>query len=207
MARTVDPDRHEAKRRHILAAAAACFTREGFERTTTAQICAEAGISTGGLFHYFPSKAAVFHGLFEQDRRDNEALLARAAEADDPWPAALQLVDSLAAPVADPLYSGLAVEAIGMAGRDERFAALVEANDAEVHTGFVELFTRAAQRGQVDPSIRPDTAASWTMAMIDSLYIRIGAEPGFDAAEELHVLRLVLTRFLRADSGSRPFRP
>ncbi|WP_164076138.1 TetR/AcrR family transcriptional regulator, partial [Stenotrophomonas maltophilia] len=49
--RKVDPDKHEARRQQILKAAIACFTAKGFHRTSTAEICAEAGMSPGNLFH------------------------------------------------------------------------------------------------------------------------------------------------------------
>ncbi|GAB3351661.1 TetR/AcrR family transcriptional regulator [Amycolatopsis echigonensis] len=74
-----------AKRRVILDAAAGCFARDGFEKTSTADICRAAGISSGSLFHYFPSKRAVFVGIFEADNADNEELLATAVEMADPW--------------------------------------------------------------------------------------------------------------------------
>ena len=57
--RRIDPVRHEDKRREILAAARRCFVRDGFRGASIADICAEAGISPGHLYHYFPSKEAI----------------------------------------------------------------------------------------------------------------------------------------------------
>lgn len=48
----------------ILDAALAVFAKVGFDRATTAQIQARAGISNGALFHHFPSKDAIAEALY-----------------------------------------------------------------------------------------------------------------------------------------------
>ena len=48
----------------ILDAALSTFVQHGFERTTTADIVARAGISNGALFHHFPSKDALAEALY-----------------------------------------------------------------------------------------------------------------------------------------------
>lgn len=54
------PDRKE----RILQAALRLFIRDGFDRTPTARISREAGVATGTLFHYFPSKEDLVNGLY-----------------------------------------------------------------------------------------------------------------------------------------------
>ena len=66
--RTVDPEKHRARKTHIIESALVLFASKGFAETTTSGICQAAGISTGSLFHYFPSKHAVFYGIWELDR-------------------------------------------------------------------------------------------------------------------------------------------
>src|SRR5205809_981427 len=63
--RKTDPAKHRARRRHIVHTAAQLFATKGFERTTTAEICKAAGMSSGNLFHYFPNKRAIFHAIFD----------------------------------------------------------------------------------------------------------------------------------------------
>jgi hypothetical protein len=53
--RTVDPEKHQQRRLSIIGAAVDLFATKGFAATTTAEICRAAGISSGNLFHYFPS--------------------------------------------------------------------------------------------------------------------------------------------------------
>ncbi|MBP7460638.1 MAG: helix-turn-helix transcriptional regulator [Candidatus Delongbacteria bacterium] len=49
----------ENRRLHLLHVCLRLFVRQGYEGTTTRDITREADISTGLLFHYFPTKSAV----------------------------------------------------------------------------------------------------------------------------------------------------
>ena len=60
------------------------FAAKGFAETTTSDICQAAGISTGSLFHYFPSKQAVFYGIWELDRTEWDDAFAAAQANPDP---------------------------------------------------------------------------------------------------------------------------
>jgi AcrR family transcriptional regulator len=52
-------------RNNILEAAEQCFSRYGYDGTGVAEICRQAGISKGALYHHFPSKQAIFVEMFE----------------------------------------------------------------------------------------------------------------------------------------------
>src|SRR5687768_18430992 len=58
------------RRTQILDAAARSFSRAGFHRTTMQDVAAEAGMSPGNLYRYFPSKDALVAGLCERDRAE-----------------------------------------------------------------------------------------------------------------------------------------
>ena len=45
---------------HILNTAIDLFSRSGYESTSVAEICQEAGVSKGAFYHHFPSKQDVF---------------------------------------------------------------------------------------------------------------------------------------------------
>lgn len=54
-------------RTRILAAAAEAFAREGFAAARLTDIAAEAGVSTGNLYRYYPNKAALFDAVVPRD--------------------------------------------------------------------------------------------------------------------------------------------
>src|ERR1044072_2319014 len=58
------------RRAEILAAAQRCFVRAGFHGASMQDICAEAGMSPGNLYRYFPSKEALIAGIAERDRAE-----------------------------------------------------------------------------------------------------------------------------------------
>lgn len=197
MARTVDPIKYRAKRTHILEAAARLFARKGFEKTTTADICAAAGISSGSLFHYFPNKRAIFLAIFEQDGRDNAELLAAADRNEDAWAGLLELVSAMIRPLAEPALGRLAFELVTQASRDPELAELVAANDETLHAGVTGLLERAAADGRIDPEIPPRIAAGWICGLADTAYFRAALDPEFQLEAEENVLGIILARFLR----------
>ncbi|CRK58717.1 COG1309: Transcriptional regulator [Alloactinosynnema sp. L-07] len=193
--RTVDPAKHEARRGQILAAAARCFARKGFGQTRTADICAEAGMSSGNLFHYFDSKHAIFAAIVEQEGTETKALFAELSTA-DPWAALIGFFD-LVVDLADGDYARLALEVSAEAGRDERIAELVAANDRTLRTGLAELVERAVAAEVIDPGFAADTAATWLAALVDGLFNRIAVDPDFSPKRERKTLRLLVERMLR----------
>ncbi|MEQ6027956.1 helix-turn-helix domain-containing protein [Streptomyces salinarius] len=207
--KTVDPARHQARRRHIINVAAELFAAKGFERTTTAEICKAAGMSAGNLFHYFPNKRAIFHAVFEDDEHDGATKaerLAAARTADDPWTALLETVDLLAAPSTEPLVPALVMEAMVQAYRDPELDALLSRDNAEERSTVTALLQKAAAAGQIDTALDPDSTAAWIMALIAALYTSTATDPSFNPAEQLPTLRLILQRFLRPDAVSQPER-
>ncbi|GAB0118786.1 TetR/AcrR family transcriptional regulator C-terminal domain-containing protein [Acidisoma sp. 7E03] len=58
-AEALSPERRQA----ILDGAGRVFARDGYEGASMARIAREVGVSKGTLYNYFPSKAALFHGV------------------------------------------------------------------------------------------------------------------------------------------------
>jgi TetR/AcrR family transcriptional repressor of uid operon len=79
--------RAEETRARILAAAEACFARGGYDATGVAEICQQAGVTKGALYHHFPTKQSIFMALLRDwlDRLDVglEALRASAPTVPD----------------------------------------------------------------------------------------------------------------------------
>lgn len=64
------PEELETRRREIIDAARRCFLRHGFHQTTTDEICREAAITPGGLYHYFGSKEEIISAVIQQSARN-----------------------------------------------------------------------------------------------------------------------------------------
>lgn len=196
--RTVDPVKHAEKKRHITDTAAGLFARKGFERTTVADICRAADISTGSLFHYFPTKRAIFREIFVQDAGDNAAMFARAHEL-SPWDGVLLTVDHLCMPALDRSVAGLVLEVVAQASRDAELWDLVGRNEQVVRDELAVLLQQSHDQGQIALPVSAQHAATWVQALVDGLFGRL-IDPDFDANEQVSTLRLILSRFVGAEA-------
>jgi AcrR family transcriptional regulator len=84
MARVVD---EEERRRAITTAALELFVSKGYRATTTREICRDARISMGTLYHYFRDKEELFSStvarFIEEDTRARSEISAHLASRQD----------------------------------------------------------------------------------------------------------------------------
>ncbi|MCU0255834.1 MAG: TetR/AcrR family transcriptional regulator, partial [Vicinamibacterales bacterium] len=59
-------ERSERSRAHILEAALALFSHQGYRATSIREIAERAGVSTGNVYHHFQDKDAIFNELLDQ---------------------------------------------------------------------------------------------------------------------------------------------
>lgn len=74
------PEELESRKREIIDAARACFLRSGFHQTTTDEICREASITPGGLYHYFNSKEDIITAVIKQSAQETVGRLHEMLE-------------------------------------------------------------------------------------------------------------------------------
>ena len=74
MARVADPDLTERRKRQIMDAALACFSRKGFHQSSMQEICTEAQLSAGAIYRYFPSKTDIIAAIIHADGEDRQAM-------------------------------------------------------------------------------------------------------------------------------------
>lgn len=197
--RKIDPERHEAQRRRIVEAAAACFARKGFHQTRTAEICAEAGMSAGNLFHYFPNKQAIVSAIVDEEARTTAEYLQAAGKAEDVVGEVLAFMDLVLDLAADPNFASLALEISAEAMRDDQIAEQVVRNGAAMQAAMRNLLVEAAARGQIDPTLDPSDAALWIFVLVDGVFARVSVDPMFRPADQAKMLRLLVSRFLKAE--------
>lgn len=199
MARTVDPEKHRAKRRQIMNAAARLFATQGYRGTTTAQVCAAAGISSGSLFHYFASKRELFAAILTDDGEDTTGqALATARVAEDPLTGLLDFVDHLCAAAAVPIVPGLVLEAMFQARRDPELASLLDEDSAAEQAGVMELLSRAAEAGAIDTELDVEDTAAWIMALVGGVYLHAATDESPGTTRQLTALRRTVARYLGA---------
>ena len=82
----ISENRRREQFERILAAAASCFSREGYHPTTVDDIANEAGLSKGSIYTYFESKERIFLTLAGRSHQAKLALLSQSySESESPW--------------------------------------------------------------------------------------------------------------------------
>ncbi len=145
----------EAQRMKILSSALRIFVGRGFAATRIADIAAEAGVSSGLLYHYFRSK--------------DDLLAALLSESLPKMDAAARGLEALEAPVADKIRLALRTLMRGIqenteTGKHHLLVALVSASEAlpdtarqiiERHArGPYRVMERLFAKGQEEGAVR-----------------------------------------------------
>jgi TetR/AcrR family transcriptional regulator, repressor for uid operon len=199
--RKVDPERYQAKRRQIVEAAIECFAKRGFHATTTAEICAAAGMSPGNLFHYFDSKDAIIQVIAEEEQRETAAVFAQLDAADHVLDALLEMAEGAMNLAGDEVYARISIEVAAEATRNPKITAMFVANDVKTKAALVALLVRGMDLEQIDRQLDPDLTATWLIAMLDGAIGRAVMDPAFDPQTHAPMLRLLITRFLSPAAG------
>ncbi|CAI8162729.1 MAG: putative HTH-type transcriptional regulator YfiR [Pseudidiomarina mangrovi] len=70
----------EQRQRHILNAAMRCFSHLGYHATTMRHILAEAQLSAGAVYNYYPSKEAILQAIAERDLQRSQQAIEQLAQ-------------------------------------------------------------------------------------------------------------------------------
>jgi AcrR family transcriptional regulator len=200
MPRVTDAHR-ESRRRQILDASVECFAREGFHRSSMAQIIAEAGVSTGTIYLYFTSKEEIVEAIAEE-RHALESALASAALAN---PDTAQALHDLAAGyldwLSDPLEQKrrrVTVQVWAEALRSERVASIVRDGVGQRHQ-VADFVRERQQRGELIPSVDADALSRAMLSLILGFVLQQAWDPTLDVAGYRTVLDAMIDQFLVVD--------
>ncbi len=182
------------RRGEILEAAKRCFSRSGFHGASMQEICAEARMSPGSLYRYFPSKEAIIAGIAEQDRADVAEKFKAIAEAPNFFEALAAaarhyIVDESTEEIC--LHAEIKAES----RRNPEIAKIYASIEREVKSGMLNVLRTAVERGDIPQTLDLEIAATMLMALVDGLYWRRAVDPEFNAEAVLPTL-LSLTRYL-----------
>ncbi len=182
--RALAEDPASDRRRLILDAAERSFTRAGFHRTTMQDVAAEAGMSPGNLYRYFPSKDALVAGLCERDRASLTQEFQDIREAPD-FLGAFKELGRRHFEDAGRDKAKLCLEIWAEATRNPAIAAL----QTEFDLGFAEqmaaTFEAAKQAGAIHPEVDARFVASIISKLADGLFVRRAVASDFDPEREI----------------------
>ena len=170
----------EAMREQILDGARRAFAAGGYRGTNVPAIAAEAGISVGLIYRYFPSKEELFVELCLGGTPTELGLLqGRLAPIEDPRARLDAAVDSYLDAVLDPLGAPLVLQALTAASGDDRIRTVLRRRGDDLR-GFSAWFARdAIARGQLPADVAVEALALVAGTILDGALVAV-AERGLD---------------------------
>ncbi|MBO0869074.1 MAG: TetR/AcrR family transcriptional regulator [Micromonosporaceae bacterium] len=155
-----------ARRQQILDAARTCFLHNGFHATSMQQVIAEAGLSVGAVYRYFPSKNELIAAIAEQVVGEMDALLAGSAQPGVPLVEVLtQAVDAFQDYLGPDGPVRMAVQLWAEALRDPRLAEFVGGVYQRLRSRFVELARTAQRSGELSATADPEAVGATLFAL------------------------------------------
>lgn len=193
------------RRTEILDAAERCFARSGFHQASMQEICAEAGMSPGNLYRYFPSKEALIAGISERNRADAAASFAQVTQAPDFFEGLAGLARHHLVERSDAEV-GLCAEIMSESRRNPEVTRLYQEIETEIKGRIADMLRLAVERGEIRADLDIDAAASVLMVLGDGMSWRRAVEKGFDVERVLplilQMVRCMLTTPGRSTSNT-----
>jgi AcrR family transcriptional regulator len=192
----------EAMRERILEGGRRAFIAGGFRGTSVPSIAAEAGVSVGLIYRYFPSKEELFLELCISGTPEELAELAEhLAPIDDPVERLTVAIESYFDALFHAIGAPLVLQALAAAPSDGRIREALRRRGDDLRTFSAGFIRDAIRRGELDPATDVDEVAAMTTMLLDGALIAV-AERG-DALDR-DAVRDRVVRTVVAASGLGP---
>jgi AcrR family transcriptional regulator len=190
----ISEEQRARRREQILDAARMAFADNGFHETSMDDIIDAAGMSAGGVYRYFPSKAAIISAIAE-------GVVARVTAglesvlAEEPTPPLAEVLGGMLR-VIDGLADGegkLALAVWAEAQREPAVAELAAAQVSRIRAAVRDVVRRAADDGQVRLDIDLDALGSLLFSLGPGYLVKRRLLPDVDVEREIEALGILLS--------------
>ena len=173
-------EHEQEQRRRIMSAAARCFCRNGYHRTTIEDVCKEASLSKGALYTYFASKEELLTAALQESFA---ATMERAQTAAAAGRNALEKLDRVADAIVEGLETGgitgtespqLFLEIWAEASKNRTLNALYAQSYDRWRVFLAALLREGVAQGIFKPDIDPDAVVTILLATFDGLNLHQG---------------------------------
>ena len=163
------------------------------------QICAEAGMSPGNLYRYFPSKEAIIAGITERDRAEVGMQLADAQFTTDFFATFEALArHHFVGRTEDDV--ALCAEMMSESRRNPAISKIMNEFDTEVRERLITMLRGAQERGDISREADIGAAVEMLLVIADGVWLRRAVDPTFDAEAVLPMF-FDITKYMLLDRG------
>lgn len=145
------------RRAQVMAAARRCFVRDGFHAASIQDLVEEAGMSSGAVYRYFPSKDAVIEAIAAENLAQVVTALEQAIEGGASPPAAIATVlEFVTRRHAEDGFAAIALLVWSEALRNPRLAAHLRDATVSALAALADPKPRRAGHDSLDPTALAD---------------------------------------------------
>lgn len=167
----INEELRQQRREQILAAAWACFHREGIQATTMEEIIKESGMSAGAMYRYFKGKDDIIFAALRSSLTDLGRILGPIVDDQaSASPSALVglMVEAIAKYSKRGSFhlSSLAVHGWSEAQRNEKVRIMIRDFYLEFRRRVVQLVAKWQAAGRVDKSASAEEIAMTIQSLV-----------------------------------------
>jgi AcrR family transcriptional regulator len=170
----ISPAQEQQRRAQILAAAMACFARQGYHATSMDDVVRESGLSVGAIYSYFPSKEDLLLTLSDDRAQQTLAYMGELFARPGSMAAkSREAVDYFFDRLSDELVPLMRVnvEFFSQALKSEALKDRQNRRYDSIRQFFTSLLSDAQQRGEVRHDVDIHAAAELMMALGEGIVL------------------------------------
>ncbi len=194
-----------ARRNQILDAAWAVFARQGYHGSTVHDIAAEAGLSAGAIYRYFPGKEAVLKAIVDRNTQRYGELVREVRQGvRSPADALRAIGETMFLQFQDPMvdtHIRLDVELRGEALRNDALREAFRQQLSFWRRAMTEILWQAQAAGQVRGDIDAESFIVLAICAYEGLRQWKLLDPGMFRPKEVYELMMSLARRPEAQQG------
>lgn len=189
-------EKQKTKMRHIVDAAIRCFAVKGFHSTSTAEICREANMSPGNVFHYFPTKNAIIEAIALEDAGVFDDMFCRYEKLEDSIQAIIGLMLEIIELYNHTEYARISIEIFAEASRNATIHQIFIENEQKNKQRLISIIEKGIRKGQIDSLLKPEKIGTWLLVIADGSMGRNVVDPQFNEVDYRSMLEMMLRKML-----------
>lgn len=182
----VSDDHRAARRRQILDAARTCFLRDGFHATSMSDVLAEAQLSAGAVYRYFPGKNAIVLAIVTETSEGLVRMWDATLESDELPPladAVSTVVEGVQRLDDESGVPRLALQVWGEAVRSPEVREIVSGVGERLLEKATLVVRRYQDRGDIDAAVDAGSVARTLIALFPGFILQREVMGSADAAQ------------------------
>ena len=183
------PEYLETRRQQILDAAAACFARGGFHRTTMQDICSEAELSPGAVYRYFQSKEDIIQAMCSRGHEEDVETIREAMSLNDTVAIIDQLIHVFFTAIEDRELCALTVELVSEGKHNQPISESVREGWYAIFDALSELVSQGQARGEINPALDVAAVTRVMLGVYQGLLLQKLLEPDIDVTGYVETTR------------------